>query len=439
MDMKKILTVAAALAFAGAYAAGPGGQSGGPGGQGGPGGDQGGGGAPGGGSLTYDSFMSVTTNAYCLVREGTLFAYTSSLTTSVAPAASAGVTALAHGVFAGNTAITTVNLSNTSITEVPSDAFVGCTALKSVVLPATCTAIGANAFAGCTALSTLTASGATTVGADAFRGCSSLAAVPASATSLGAYSFSQSGVTAADISAVSVGEGVFAGCKSLASATAGEELPAAAFAGCTALTASDWSGVATIGRAALAGIPATTLTLADGVSLGAYAFAAAEATLATTLSNATVPECDDTAFLGRELSYTPVAGSVARAEAADLVDWLLSGAEQAGVTLPADYNTATLETWLAAPGNAQAYAYAAEIAENPSFLPLAVEGETFSWILPSSTTLCVGVEIVGSYTLSADESDWTADALVWSDEAQGYVAAEEASSCFARLRFTTAW
>ena len=330
MDMKKVLTVAAALVLAGAYAAGPGGQ-------GGPGGDSGQGGPGGaGGSLTYDTFLSVTTNAYCLVREGTLFAYTSSLTTSVAPAASAGVTALADGVFAGNTAITTVNLSNTSITEVPSDAFAGCTALKSVVLPATCKTIGANAFAGCTALSTLTASGATTVGADAFRGCSSLAAVPASATSLGAYSFAQSGVTAADISAVSAGEGAFAGCTSLVSATPGSGLPAAVFAGCTALAVSDWSGVATIGRAALAGIPATTLTLAGGASIGAYAFAAAEATLATTLTNDSVPECDDTAFLGRELSYTPVAGSVARVEAADLVDWLLSGAEDAGVTLPAE-------------------------------------------------------------------------------------------------------
>ena len=143
--------VGTALNAAPAFGGGPGNQSG---------GISGGGGFPGGGdmiggqggSFAYDNFISVTTNAYCLVREGTLYGYTAALGTSVTPTAASSVTRLADGVFAGNTAITTVDLSKTSVTEIPDSAFAYCTALKSVVLPSTCTLIATNAFEGCTAL-----------------------------------------------------------------------------------------------------------------------------------------------------------------------------------------------------------------------------------------------------------------------------------------------
>ena len=307
--------IAAAMASCiGAYGAPPGGGMGGaPGGT--PGGGAGGtpGGAPGGcmgGSFAYDSFISVTTNANCLVREGVLFGYTSSMTTSVAPTAAAGVTALAQGVFAGNTSLKTVNLANTSISEVPSDCFAGCTALTSVVLPATCTAVGSGAFAGCSALASFTGSGVETVGRDAFRNCSSLASASASASGVGAYAYSQSGVTAADVSSVSeLGEGAFAGCESLVSAAVAKNdvLPAALFAGCTALDVADWSSVAVFGQASLAGIPATSLTLSSAAEVGVYAFAANEATLATTLSTLPASYDADTSFFGREIS---LAGGV---------------------------------------------------------------------------------------------------------------------------------
>lgn len=124
---------------------------------GGGGGMPGGGGTPGGqgGTFAYDSFISVTTNASCLVREGTLYGYTAALTTSVAPTAASSVKRLADGVFAGNTAITTVDLSATSVTEIPDSAFAYCTSLKSVVLPSSCTTVATNAFEGCTALTTV--------------------------------------------------------------------------------------------------------------------------------------------------------------------------------------------------------------------------------------------------------------------------------------------
>ena len=452
MKLKTIFAVLSVLALSCAYvhAAGPGGDSsgGGPGGEsgGGPGGESGGGpggesGGGSGGSFTYDSFISVSTNANCLVREGTLYGYTSSLTASVQLSSSVTVSTLADGAFAGNTTITVVNLLNTSIAEIPSDCFAGCTSLTTVRLPASCTAIGPGAFAGCTALSSITGSGVTAVCHDAFRGCTALTS-PALPATVGSYAYSQSGATSADVSGVtSLGEGVFAGCESLASATvaSGTTLPAATFAGCTALAVSDWSDVGEFGQAALAGIPATTMTLSSSATLGAYAFAADAATVATTLNQSALPAYESTSFLGLEVSYVPVSGSVARIEAMDLVDWLLDETASAGVTQPADYGTATLKTWLSDASNAYAYAYADDLAENGDFLGLNVVGNCFVYNAPSDTALSIGVEIVGCYTLSSNADDWTADKLVWSDEDGVYLAAEETDTCFARLRFNWDW
>ena len=448
MKIKTILAVLSLAVFSCAYvhAAGPGGESGGgPGGEsgggpGGPGGESGGGGQ--GGSFTYDSFISVTTNANCLVREGTLYGYTSSLTTSVAPTSSSTVNALAAGVFAGNTTITTVNLANTSVTEIPSDCFAGCTALKTVTLPASCTAISPGAFAGCAALTTFSGSGVTTVSHDAFRDCTALTSPKLTAT-VGSYAYSQSGVTSADISGVTtLGEGVFAGCESLTAVTvaSGASLPAATFAGCTALNVGDWSGVSAFGQAALAGIPATTLTLSSSATLGAYAFAADEATVTTTLGQSALPTYDETSFLGREVSYTPVSGSTTRIEAMDLVDWLLDATASAGVTQPADYNTATLKTWLSDSANAYAYAYADDLAANEGFIGLTVDGKSFIYNAPSDSALSITVEPVACYALSSDESDWSADNLTWSDADNAYFATDTTqTSCFARLRFGWDW
>ena len=437
--MNLFVAVAFAAVASTVHAAGPGGNQ--PGG----GGNQPGGNQPGSGSsatFTFDSFLaSSTTTSGLIIREGVVIGFDSPTSVTVAST----VSDIAEGALAGCTTLTSINLASTSITEIPGSAFAGCTALKTVTLPSSCTSIGANAFAGCTALTTLAASGVTEIGADAFRGCTALASVASSATTLGDYAFAQSGVTAADISgAVSLGEGTFAGCESLSSVTVatGATLPDAVFAGCTALDESDWSQVATFGQAALAGIPATTISLNSSAALGAYALAADEAMLVTTLSNFTLPSFADTAFLGREVSYTPVAGSVTRIEATDLVEWLIadSVAASPSVTQPADYNTATLKTWLANGNNAYSYAYAAEIADDAEFIALNVNGSSFTFQAPSSSALAISVETVACYTLSSDASDWSADNLVWSENDGAYVAADDSqTSCFARLRFTLNW
>ena len=434
---RNFIGVLATVASLSALAASPGGQPG--------GGTQPGGNQPGGGGAsatwTFDSFLasSATTNGI-IVREGIVTGYESPTSVTL----SSSVTDIAAGALAGCTTLTSINLSAcSSLTEIPDSAFAGCTALKTVTLPASCTTIGAGAFAGCTALATFTGSGVATVSHDAFRGCTALASKSATATEIGSYAYSQSGVTSADISGVAtLGEGVFAGCESLAAVTVatGATLPAATFAGCTALAVSDWSDVGEFGQAALAGIPATTLTLSSSATLGAYACAADSATVVTTLDQSALPTYDSTAFLGREVSYVPVSGSVTRIEASDLVAWLSDTTASAGVTQPADYNTATLKTWLSDSANAYAYAYADDLASNEDFIGLTVDGKSFIYTAPSDAALCISVEPVACYTLSSDESDWSADNLTWSADDNAYLATDTTrTSCFARLRFSWDW
>ena len=435
-----ISSFAASLMSIAVFAAGPGGGGTPPGG----GGNQPGGNQPGGGSSgtwTFDTFLaSSTITSGLIIREGAITGYASPTAVTVA----SSVSDIAAGALAGCTTLTSIDLSATSITSIPDDAFSGCTALTTVVLPSSCTSIGANAFSGCTSLVTLTASGTTSIGDDAFRGCTALTTIPSSVTTLGDYAFAQSGLTSVSVgTGMTIGEGAFAGCESLAAADWGQSaLPNAVFAGCTALNVGDWSGVTTFGTASLAGIPATSLTLSTSASLGAYALAADEATVTTTLSNSSLPTFADTTWLGREVSYTPVAGSVARIEAADLVEWLIADSESVSpsVTQPSDYNTATLKTWLATGNNAFSYAYAAEIADDTDFIALNVKGSSFTFQAPASTSLAVSVEPVACYTLSSDESDWSADNLVWSEDDGAYVAADDTqTSCFARLRFYFNW
>ena len=162
--------------------------------------------------------------------------------------------------------------------------------------------------------------------------------------------------------------------------------------------------------------------------------------MVTTLNQSSLPAYADTSFLGREVSYVPVAGSVTRIEAMDLVDWLSDATASASVTQPADYNTAPLKTWLSDSNNAYAYAYADDIATDEDFLGLTVSGTSFIYNAPSDAALSISVAPVASYTLSSDASDWLEENLTYSDADCVYVATDTTqTSCFARLRFTWSW
>ena len=280
-----LLTVA--LSVSEALAQGPGGGGFNPGGGGQPGG--------GGGSLVYDDFITAcTTNSGIVLRDGVAIGTTSAATSLTAPS---GMTAILPGAFAGNTAITSANLAAaTGLTEIPASAFAGCTALKTVTLPSGVTAIGDGAFEGCTALATLTATGVKAIGANAFRACAALKSQP-SGTAIGDYAFAQSGLTSASLASATLGEGVCYGCASLASATFPDELPDATFGGCTALS-MDSSGLSSIGAAALAGVPFSTVTFTAS-EMGDYAVAADTAWEAWTMTWAGTAATNATTFLGR--------------------------------------------------------------------------------------------------------------------------------------------
>ncbi len=432
----KAIIAAIVAALSTCALAGP--PSGGPGGGSQPGGNQ-----PGSGgssaTWTFDTFIvSSTTTSGIIIRDGVITGFESPTAVTV----DSSVTSIEEGALAGCTTLTSIDLSSTSITEIPSDAFAGCTSLATVMLPSTCTTIGANAFAGCTALKTFTASGLTTVESQSFYACSSLTTPPSSVKTAGSYSFARSGVTSVDTSDFSsLDEGAFAGCESLASATVGSTLPAAAFAGCTALDVSDWSGVTSFGDAALAGIPATTLTISSSATLGEYALAADEATVGTTLTfdGSTVPSYDDTVFLGRSLtaSYTPVAGTTTRVEACDLVEWLAANADS--VTQPTSYATADLETWLSSSSNADAiFAFCYPDAESEAEA-LTISGTTFTFT--DSSRSAVVVTPVGTDDLTDAFSE---DAVTLAETATSGVytatpADTSVSQFFMRLKYEKAW
>lgn len=427
--MKTIFHVmaVATLSFA-ALAAGPGGggmQPGGPGGGGSqPGGNQPSG--PGGSSatFTFDTFLAASETTYGLIiREGVITGHASP-TSATAPST---VTAIADGAFAGCTTLTVIDLSATSITSIPANAFSGCTALTKVVLPGACTAIGAGAFAGCSALESFGFEGVETIGD---------------------YAFALSGLASVDLSGVTnVGEGAFACCARLKSANnLSGELPAALFAGDASLAACDLSNVTSFGAASLAGCDAlTTVELASSAALGDYALAAGEATVATTLANGSLPTYGDTVFLGREVSYTPVAGAVTRIEASELVTWLLANVGDATIGQPATYNTSDIETWLSDRSNAGtilAFCYAdnADVEDQADVLEVDVSDGAPSFTFVTSTSSSVKVAVVGTNDLNGE---FSAENLVETNNGDGtrtYTSADaDATACFARLQFTKGW
>ncbi len=201
--MKTRLLIAAFASFASSalFAAGPGGSF--PGGNmgempvGGSFGGETAGGGSFGGAFSYDSVVTaLTTNSdWSVSRDGTIVGYTAS---AVKCNPSSGATAFVDGAYARNGSITAVDLSSSSITEIPADCFAGCTSLKEVVLPSTVTKIGSGAFAGCTALECAVGGGLKEIGDDAFRDCIAMTTAPLT-------------------NSASVGTCAFANCPSLAS------------------------------------------------------------------------------------------------------------------------------------------------------------------------------------------------------------------------------
>ena len=132
------------------------------------------------------------------------------------------------GVFS-HAALANVDLSNTSLTEIPERAFMGCSSLETVTWPSSLVKIDKKAFDGCSSLSNLDLSGTkASLAYQSFGNCSSLKTVKLS-----------DGI-AFDADAQSVCAAIFVNCTSLESVDLSDysgitHLPDNIFQGCTSL------------------------------------------------------------------------------------------------------------------------------------------------------------------------------------------------------------
>ncbi len=159
-------------------------------------------------------------------------------------------------ILAGITTLEQVTATD-SLTNINTDAFVGCTGLKSVSLPAV-TKIGANSFADCTALQTVDLPLAATISDHAFQNCTALQFLELPAVT-------------------KITSTAFAGCTGLTNLTLGKGaavIDDRAFTDCKALTNLDLGSTVSIGREAFAGCTAlAAINLPDRVTqLGVGAF-----------------------------------------------------------------------------------------------------------------------------------------------------------------------
>lgn len=165
------------------------------------------------------------------------------------------------GAFIGNKALQSTTFAEGSqLTTIGESAFEGCSALQSVNLPANVTEVGASAFYGCSALQSITIpAGVTTIGEHAFSGCSALQSVTfaegSQLTTIGTAAFFLSGLTSIDLPAgVTEIESAFSNCYHLTTVNFAKdarikEIGWSAFQDDTALTTITIpEGVTTIGN-----------------------------------------------------------------------------------------------------------------------------------------------------------------------------------------------
>ena len=149
-------------------------------------------------------------------------------------------------------------------TEIPAEAFKGCSSIQSVSIPGSVTSIGDEAFHGCSSLTSLTIPDSViSIGDSALEGCSSLAAltIPDSVTSIECQAFrdcsSLMGLALPD-SVTSIQAATFAGCTSLVSLTIPDSVTSIgvyAFCDCSSLTHLTIPKSVDIGDGAFAGCP----------------------------------------------------------------------------------------------------------------------------------------------------------------------------------------
>lgn len=194
------------------------------------------------------------------------------------------VTALADGLFEGQTHLTRVIIPN-GVTAIGAGAFTNCTSLTDVVLPDSLLSIGANGFSGCISLQSIPLPGnLASIGNGCFSGCASLTevSIPDGMTIIEANAFSNcSSLRSVQLpdSLLTIGSAAFFYCTSLEEISISDSLQVIgneAFRACGSLNSiAIPASVREIGADAF--IYCTSLqelTLTDGVSgIGSGAFA----------------------------------------------------------------------------------------------------------------------------------------------------------------------
>lgn len=173
-----------------------------------------------------------------------------------------------------------------TVIEISESAFLNCSELTSLKMPASITLLGTNIFKFCRALRTVELSPALTeISIYAFRGCSSLEQIdiPISVKQIGNYAFAEcSSLTSVKVpeTVTAVGMGVFRNCTSLRSIDLPlnlTEIPNSAFSGCSGLKQiSIPEGVKRIGNNAFGNctgfvsfkIPGAVTELGEGIFSG---------------------------------------------------------------------------------------------------------------------------------------------------------------------------
>lgn len=172
------------------------------------------------------------------------------------------VTSIGDEAFRGCAALTSVVIPD-GVTTIGLRAFMGCSGLNSVEIPGSVTVLGAYAFAACSGLTSLSLpDGVTEIGSSAFVECSGLTSmsIPESVTIIGYWAFSScTGLTSVTLPGTlkRIGDGTFSGCAALTDL----EIPS----GVTIIGASAFANCARLRRLA---IPSAVTLISSGAFSG---------------------------------------------------------------------------------------------------------------------------------------------------------------------------